>query len=79
MITITLSRIDAALLSRRLEDDRRLVALTLAEMASNLPDAIYAFRTDKKREELAHIDRVLQAIRDAQGAERSTDNGHDTR
>ena len=66
MINISLSRVDAALLARRLEDDRRLVQLHLAEMASNLPDAIYAMRTEKQREELAHINRVLAAISAAQ-------------
>lgn len=69
MITLTLSRVDAALLARRLEDDRRLLALTLAEMSSNLPDAIYAMRTENQREELAHINRVLAAIRAAQNAQ----------
>ena len=69
MITLSLSRTDAALLYRRLEDDRRLVNLKLAELASNLPDAIYAFRTEQKREELAHLDRVLAAIRAAQAAQ----------
>ena len=66
MITITLSRLDAALLARRLEDDRRLIQLHLSEMASNLPDAIYAFRTEQQRNELAHLNRVLQALQDAQ-------------
>jgi hypothetical protein len=69
MITLTLSRVDAALLARRLEDDRRLVNLKLAEMASNLPDAIYAMRTEQQRDELAHLDRVLAAIRAAQDAQ----------
>ena len=69
MITLTLSRVDAALLARRLEDDRRLVQLHLAEMASNLPDAIYAMRTENQREELAHLNRVLAALRDAQAAQ----------
>lgn len=65
MITLSLSRADAALLYRRLEDARRLVQLTLDEMASNLPDTVYAWRTEKQRDELAHLDRVLQALQDA--------------
>lgn len=69
MITLSLSRTDAALLARRLEDDRRLVQLTLAEMASNLPDTAYALRTEKQRDDLAHLTRVLAAIRAAQDAQ----------
>ena len=65
MITLTLSRDDAALLYRRLEDARRLSKLTLDELVTNLPDGRYSLRLEQTREDVAHLDRVLQAIRDA--------------
>lgn len=74
MIKISLSRGDAAELYKRLYNAKLLAELTRDEMAANLPDSIYPRKSEKIREEIAHIGRVMQAILDAQkNAERSTE------
>lgn len=69
MITLSLARDDAALLYRRLEDARRLSKLTLDELTSNLPDGRYSLRLEQTREDVAHLDRVIAALRAAQNAQ----------
>lgn len=69
MLKISLSHGDAAELYTRLHNAKLLAELKRNEMAANLPDSIYPRKSEKIREEIAHLDRVLAAIRAAQDAQ----------